>query len=105
MVWNDEPNRSMRKLSEEVEALFQAAVALETEAQRADYLHRACPNSELRREVESLLAAHEHPDALLATHPEPTQPTIKLELAEARDEAVGTTMGRYKLLERRGEGG
>ena len=31
--------------------------------------------------------------------------TIKLELADAPDEAVGQTLGRYKLMERLGEGG
>ena len=116
MVWNDEPNQSMSKLNERVEALFQAAVALETEAQRADYLNRACPDPELRQEVESLLAAHEHPDALLATRLRSeasagqaqsgaARPTLKLDLADAKDEAVGTSIGRYKLLERLGEGG
>ena len=53
MVWNDEPNQSMSKLNEKVESLFQAAVALETEAQRAAYLNRACPDpgSSIREDV------------------------------------------------------
>jgi hypothetical protein len=55
----------MTKFNERVEAVFEAALALETEAQRAEYLKRACPEPELRAEVESLLAAHEHPDSIL----------------------------------------
>jgi len=90
----------MSRLNERVEALFQAAVALETEAQRADYLNRACPDPELRREVESLLAAHGQPDPLLATRlrseasagqarPKvPGRPTIKLDFPDAQGEAA-----------------
>jgi eukaryotic-like serine/threonine-protein kinase len=33
------------------------------------------------------------------------RPTIKLDLSDAPDEAVGQALGRYKLLERIGEGG
>jgi len=87
----------MRKPSEKLEALFEAAVALETDAQRADYLNRACPDPQLRQEVEALLEAHRHPDSLFA------EPTVRVETTPA--EGVGTLIGRYKLLEALGEGG
>ena len=47
---------------EKLETLFEAAVALETEGQRAEYLDRACPDPALRNEVETLLVCHQKPD-------------------------------------------
>ena len=44
-------------------------------------------------------------ETLLATQTEPARPTIKRDLEDAPDQAVGQTLGRYKLLERFGEGG
>ena len=87
----------MRKPSQKLEALFEAAVALDTDAERADYLNQACPDAELRREVEALLEAHRNPDSLFA------EPTVRGEAISA--EGVGTIIGRYKLLEQIGEGG
>ena len=87
----------MRQPNMKLEALFEAAVALDTDGQRAAYLDRACPDPELRREVESLLAAHQNPDSVLAER------TIRVEPASS--ENVGTVIGRYKLLETLGEGG
>src|SRR3989454_1140346 len=87
----------MSNSNEKVEAIFEAAVALETETQRADYLRRVCPDSELRREVESLLEAHQQPDDVFE------EKTKRVEAPFS--EGPGTSIGRYKLLERVGEGG
>ena len=87
------------------EALFALALTKPV-AERASWLGRECGDDKaLRSRLEALLAAHEQPETLLATQAEAARPTIKLDLANAPDEAVGQTLGRYKLLERVGEGG
>jgi hypothetical protein len=40
----------------------------------------------------------QQPETLLATQANTARPKIKLDLADAPDEAVGQTLGRYKLL-------
>jgi eukaryotic-like serine/threonine-protein kinase len=87
------------------QALFQAAVHL-SRAEQAIFLDGACHGDPgLRLRLETLLAAQGGPEALSHAATPAGAATIKLDLAEAQDEAVGQTLGRFKLLEQLGEGG
>src|SRR5262245_13894145 len=82
--------------------IFKAAVKLPPE-QRADYLDQACGDDpELRREVESLLRAHDASGSFLQEPPPGPQPTVT---ERPLTEGPGTVIGSYKLLQQIGEGG
>src|SRR4029079_11405277 len=84
--------------------IFLEALEMATPEGRAAYLQGACGRDlTLRRKVEELLKEHFSNDSLLAGPAVEKQPTIKLELAP--EEAPAQMLGRYKLLEKIGEGG
>jgi WD40 repeat protein/serine/threonine protein kinase len=110
------------------EALF--ALALEKPVdKRGAFLDAICEGDpSLRQRLDALLAAHEQTAGVLAEGSSPfgvppsggpapspakagtpnipaVKATMKLEITDMPDEAVGQTLGRYKLLERLGEGG
>jgi hypothetical protein len=87
------------------EALF--ALALEKPVdKRPAFLDATCEGDPvLRQRLEALLAAHDEPDELSPPDAPAAVATMKIEFADAPDEAVGQTLGRYKLLEQIGEGG
>ncbi|MFO1475688.1 MAG: serine/threonine-protein kinase [Verrucomicrobiota bacterium] len=88
------------------EALFRVAVELAPGPARRVFLDQVCAgDADLRGRLEALLAAHGQPEEPSPAVAPAAKATIKLDFADAPDEAVGQTLGRYKLLERLGEGG
>ena len=84
------------------EAIFHTARRIDDPAVRSEYLDQVCGGDlRLRSRVEALLEVHEQEQVFLksAADPGPTvdQPAIS--------EAPGDQIGRYKLLQRIGEGG
>jgi serine/threonine protein kinase/Flp pilus assembly protein TadD len=85
------------------ELLFQLALTKPATG-RGAWLDRECGDDRsLRQRVEALLAAHEETEGPLA-EPAPAA-TMKIEFTDAPDESIGQKIGRYKILERLGEGG
>jgi eukaryotic-like serine/threonine-protein kinase len=82
--------------------IFKAALKLPPD-QRGAYLNAACgADTELRREVESLLQAHDVPSGLLKDEAALRHATIDY---EPLTERPGSVIGPYKLMEQIGEGG
>ena len=89
--------------SQDHEAALFALAVKQPLGEREAFLRTVChSDNALRQRLEDLLAAHEQPDTDLATQAENCRPTIKLDLAEAPDEAVGQTRRQTRLLRGRG---
>ena len=87
----------------QIKAIFDRAVELEPGPARDAYLDQACGQDDaLRKKVDDVLAAHAGAGSFL----EPPLPGEVATLDEpAISEGPGTVIGRYKLLQRIGEGG
>ncbi len=86
------------------EDLFHRALAL-PDAERAALLDRECPGDpELRQAVAQLLEIHGSADSVLRSAAPELAATVALTPPRA-DEKPGDWIGRYKLLEKIGEGG
>ncbi len=87
------------------ETLLERALGFESAEERAAYLKGACAdNSQLRAEVESLVQAHHAAGAFLKNKTAAADPTRRVESVDLA-EGIGLVIGRYKLLQKIGEGG
>ena len=95
----------MNARQQRLETLFQAALEQETPEARASLLTARCPDDPaLREEVEGLLGAAEAAERVF----QPRESNLAKSPAsdpESPSETPGTHIGRYKLLEKIGEGG
>src|SRR5262245_45737317 len=101
----------MNEREQQEEALFEAARRLTNPEPWAAVLAAACAgNPALRQQLEDLLAAQGDAEELFRPLPTPPDAASKPGGAEAAsaspgDEQIGTVIGRYKLLQKIGEGG
>ncbi|UCG59088.1 MAG: hypothetical protein JSU70_06180, partial [Phycisphaerales bacterium] len=92
----------MRADQKDEEAIYYVAVSKPL-AERAAYLKTACRNdADLLARVQALLGAHDVEDNFLAVPA--LDSSVSLEDSPVA-EGPGTVIGRYKLLEKIGEGG
>jgi len=93
----------MKPADDTEEVLFRESLKLAKGPERDAFLNQACSGDQaLRRRLQALLQAHDSPDPFL----EPLgSPSHNATVVLPPEEGAGTLIGRYKLLEKIGEGG
>ncbi len=89
-------------------AIYYEAIAIQDPQRRAAYLDVACrQDAELRRRVQSLLDSDDGAGSFLGVSPldSPLEPTETIAERPEDVERAGAIIGRYKILEKIGEGG
>jgi eukaryotic-like serine/threonine-protein kinase len=85
--------------------IFEQALDLVSDQEQVAFLKGACGTDAVMLErLLGLLRANRGASAFLPEQPQ-APATLKVSISDTRDEAVGQKLGRYKLLERIGEGG
>jgi hypothetical protein len=98
-------NKPMQPNSNSEAAIFDAVLACATPQERAAYLDKACAGKpELRQHIEALLAAHNQAAGFLE-NPQAGAAGATVRLNLPPEERPGERIGRYKLLQKIGEGG
>src|SRR5438874_4938111 len=102
MVKGHRMNESEKTNEQSEKEIFCEAIEKGTPGERAAYLDGACGKDlSLRQRVEELLAKHFQQDSFMKKPAVEASPTVVMPLSEG----PGTVIGRYKLLEKLGEGG
>jgi serine/threonine protein kinase/tetratricopeptide (TPR) repeat protein len=93
--------------ADRTESIFAAAVELTSEEKRAAYVEEACAgDADMRRRIDALLKAHDRAGHFIDRPARaPTAPNETIGLIATGEQEGAVIGGRYKLLERIGEGG